>query len=97
MKSTITLLLLASSYALSSSITPQMVIKKESQLNLIFSKESTLQKEIRPSRGNREARECRFCLRKMPQTREIRTTRLSREIFYFNSKERQNKKLAIMQ
>ena len=95
MKSTITLLLLASSYALSSSITPDMVIKKES--NLIFSKESFLQKEIRSNRGNREARECRFCLRKMPQTREIRMARLNREIFYFNSVERQNKKLAIMQ
>ena len=95
MKSTITLLLLATSYALSSSITPEMVIKKESQLNLIFSKESILQKEIRPSREKREARECRFCLRKMTQTRDIRTVRLDREIFYFNSVE--NKKLAIIQ
>jgi len=69
MKFTIILLLLTSSYAISSSVTPKMLIKQESQLNLIF-KNSMFQKEIRLMRENREAR----------QSREIRETRQSREI-----------------
>jgi len=107
MKFTLTLLLLTSSYAISSSVTPQMLIKQESQLNLIF-KNSMFQKEIRlmresrearqsrQSREIREARDCRFELRKIPKQRKIRTVRLSREIF-FGYIEPKNQKLAIIQ
>jgi len=104
MKFTLTLLLLTSTYAISSSVTPQMLIKQEAQFNLIF-QNSMFQKEIRlmresrearQSRTSREARECRFDLRKMPQQRKIRTVRLSREIF-FGYIESKNQKLAIIQ
>jgi len=113
MKFTLTLLLLTSSYALSSSVTPQMLIKQESQLHLIFknsmfqkeirlmresreARQSRKSREVRQSRESREARDCRFELRKIPEQREIRTVRLSREIF-FGYIEPKNQKLAIIQ
>ncbi|MCK5853594.1 MAG: hypothetical protein KAG56_00145 [Sulfurovaceae bacterium] len=79
MKYTLILLLLSSTFAISSPIPAHMLEKSPSQLNLIFSKTKVLQREIRTNRGSREARDCRFCPRAMPEIREIRMSRLSRK------------------
>jgi len=81
MKYTLILLLLTSTFAISAPIPPHMLEKSPSQLNLIFSKNKILQREVRIGRENREARDCRFCPRAMPIKREVRISRFSRELF----------------
>jgi hypothetical protein len=57
-----------------------MLERNSLQLSLVFTKDNKIiPREVRLDRGSRDARECRFCLRKMPRTREIRIARISRE------------------
>ena len=95
MKATLSLLLLTTSLALSAPTTSDMIKKNQEKLNLIFSNDRVLQKEIRSSRGERNARECRFCLRKIPITREIRIARISRETLYLKPINHKSGKIAI--
>lgn len=76
MKSTLTLLILISSFAISSPVPSHMLEKTPSQLNLIFSKNIVLEREVRLDRGNRKARDCRFCPRAMPKIRETRIRKI---------------------
>ena len=97
MKSTFSLLVLISSLAISSPVPPHMLERNSLQLGLVFTKNNkVLPREVRLARGSRDARECRFCLRKMPRTREVRIARIDRERIVPNLIKEQGKRIAIV-
>ncbi len=97
MKSTFSLLVLISSLAISSPIPPHMLERNSLQVSLVFTKNNkVLTREGRLTRGSRDARECRFCLRKMPRTRESRIARIDRERIIPHLNKEQVTKLAIV-